>query len=235
MAAEQSMKGFYTALAVVLLAGGVFILSKALLRKPPLTSDTVAPLATGPRGVVIGSDSAPLNVMEFSDFECPYCARFATIQMPDVQQRLIATGKVRWTFMHYPLQNHVKSPTAHLAAACANEQGRFWQMHDLIYQNQDDWVQAGNPEGRLAGYAQRAGLDRARYDQCMATRSAWGTVLADKLLGDSLGIGGTPTFYLNGRLLADVPTVDQLVRIADSVVLAKAATPATRGSRPGAR
>jgi protein-disulfide isomerase len=228
-AAGSSMKGFYTALAVVMLGGGIFILSKAMTSKPALTADFAAPLALGPRGVVEGSDSAVLNVMEFSDFECPYCARFATIQIPDIRQRLIATGKVRWTFMHFPLNGHTKSPIAHLAAACANAQGKFWPMHDMIYQNQDEWVEARNTERALAGYARRVGLDETQYQQCMDQRSAWGRVLADKQLGDSLSVGGTPTFYINGRLIPNVPTADELVQLADS--LGRVAAARTAGHR----
>jgi len=150
--------------------------------------------------VVVGSDSAPVEIMEFSDFECPYCGRFATLSMPDIRARLIEAGRVRWRFVHYPLQGHQKSPTAHLAAACANEQGRFWPLHDLIYQYQGEWTESRDLVGSLADLATRAGLDRARYDACVEERSAWGRVLADKALGDSLGINGTPTFYVNGRV-----------------------------------
>jgi protein-disulfide isomerase len=224
MAAAGSMKSFYIALAAVALGGGIFILSRAMTSTPPLTTETLAPLAVGPRGVVEGSDSAVVHVMEFSDFECPYCARFGTIQMPDIRQRLIATGKVRWTFMHFPLQGHQKSPTAHLAAACANVQGKFWLMHDMIYQNQDEWVESGNPARTLAGYARRIGLDLAPYEQCMDQREAWGTVLADKQLGDSLLVNSTPTFYLNGRMMPGVPTADELAHIADSLALVRATT-----------
>ena len=236
MAAGQSMKGFYTGITVMMVIGGVFIVSKALTRQPPLTIETIAPLAAGPRGIPVGSDSAPVTVMEFSDFECPYCARFATLQMPDVQQRLVATGKVRWVFMHFPLQGHNKSPNAHLASACMQEQGKFWPMHDLIYQNQSEWTESGNPRRALKGYAERAGGDMARYDQCVSSRSAWGAVLADKHLGDSLGIGGTPTFYINGRLFDERQglSVDRLAQIADSLI-AQAATAAAMPRRAGAR
>ncbi len=223
--AGSSMRGFYMALAAVALGGGIFILSQAMNAKPPLTTDTIAPISAGPRGVTEGSDSAVVHVMEFSDFECPYCARFATIQMPDIRQRLIATGKVHWTFVHFPLTGHTKSPLAHLASACANVQGKFWPMHDVIYQNQAEWVESRNPERMLAGYARTVGLDQARYDECMDQRAAWGTVLADKQLGDSLSVGSTPTFYLNGRMMPSVVTADELQQIADSLAAARAATP----------
>jgi len=229
-AAGSSMKGFYTALAAVMLGGGIFILSKSMTAKPPLTSETLAPLSTGPRGVVEGSDSARIQIVEFSDFECPFCARFASVQLPDIRSQLLATGKVRWTFMHYPLQGHTKSPIAHLAAACANRQGKFWPMHDMIYQNQSEWVEARNTERALAEYARRIGLDQAQYSQCMDQRAAWGTVLSDKQLGDSLGVNSTPTFYLNGRMMPGVPSADELVQIADSLgrMAAGSARPAGR-------
>jgi len=235
MAAGRSLTPFYAGLALVAVAGGLVIARASGQRQPPLTSNTVAPLATGPRGVVVGPDSARIEIMEFSDFECPWCARFAVLQMPDVRQRLLSTGRVRWRFVNFPLEGHTKSPYAHLAAACANEQGRFWEMHDLIYQNQEDWVTSGNLEKTIDGYADRAGLDKARYRSCVQERRTWGQVLADKALGDSLGLTGTPTFFLNGRELPDRPaiTVDRLIYLVDSLGSSArgAARAATRPAR----
>src|SRR5260221_581027 len=227
--ASGSMKRFYGALALVAVVGGLVILRAASVKSPPLTTDTVAPLASGPRGVVRGPDSARVEIMEFSDFECPYCGRFAVLSMPDVEQRILSTGRARWRFVHFPLQGHTKSPYAHLAAACANEQGKFWPMHDLIYQNQEDWSVSTSYQQLIDGLAERAGLDKSRYASCISERRAWGQVLADKRLGDSLGLNGTPTFFVNGRELRDVPTVDQLVRIVDSLAPARPA-PAARGA-----
>ena len=233
--AAKPMTPFYGALVVLALVGGLFIWrSTAASRQPPLTSETTAPLAAGPRGVVMGPDSAPVEILEFSDFECPFCGQFANIQIPDVRQRLMPGGKVRWRFMHFPLTGHTKSPYAHLAAACANEQGRFWEMHDAIYAHQEEWVAERNPLGKLRDYARQVGVDPARYDACISERNhAWGRVLADKAMGDSLGVNGTPTFYINGSLWRgnSSPSVDQLIHIADSIAAQKAA-PAARPARP---
>lgn len=224
MAAGKSMTPFYAGLGVVAVVGIALIGRAAMHRSPPPVSlELVTPLASGPRGVVEGSDSAKVEIMEFSDFECPYCARFAVLQLPDVRSRLIATGRVRWRFVHFPLQGHTKSPTAHLAAACANEQGRFWQVHDLLYEHQGDWTEAGDLVGAVSALAIQAGVDRARFDQCMRERSAWGRVLADKALGDSIGINGTPTMFVNGRQIPGVPSFDELRAIVDSVAPAPAA------------
>ena len=229
MAAGKSVTRFYLALAVIAVVGGALIARSAMTKnQPPLTADTVAPLASGPRGVVLGSDSAPVELMEFSDFECPWCARYDVLQMPDIRQRIVSTGRLRIRFVHYPLSIHQKSPFAHLAAACANEQGRFWEMVDLIFGNQDEWVESSNPADVLDGYARRVGLDMGRYRSCMSERREWGRVQADKQLGDSLGVSGTPTFYINGRLWPDAPSADQVLHIVDSIAPVQGAAP----SRP---
>lgn len=228
MAAGRSLTPFYAGLALVAVAGGLVIARASGQRPPPLTTNTVAALASGPRGVVLGSDSAKVEIMEFSDFECPWCARFAVLQMPDVRQRLLPTGRVRWRFVNFPLEGHTKSPYAHLAAACANEQGRFWEMHDLIYQNQEDWVTSNSSERMIDGYADRVGLDKARYQSCVKERRSWGQVLADKAFGDSVGVThGTPTFFFNGREITGTVSVDRLVHMVDSVT--------TAGARPARR
>ena len=234
--AGRSLTPFYWALALVAVGGGIFVARSAANRQPQLTSDTVAPPVTGPRGVVMGPDSAKVEIMEFSDFECPWCGRFAVLQMPDVKARLLTTGRVRWRFVNFPLSGHTKSPYAHLAASCANEQGRFWEMHDLIYQNQEDWVNSTSSERMIDGYSERVGLDPARYASCIKERRTWGQVAADKALGESLHFNGSPTFFVNGRMLPDTlhVTVDVLKRIVDSLAPATAA-PATGAARPPAR
>ncbi len=231
MAAGKSLTPFYIALAVIAVGGGALIAGGAFRKAPPpLTLETVGPLAQGPRGVVAGSDAAPVEVWEFSDFECPYCARFAVLTMPDIRTRLIESGRVRWRFVHYPLTGHTKSPTAHLAAACAGEQERFWPMHDVLYEQQGTWTIARNLVGAVRESAERVGLDMDRYDACMEERgSAWGRVLGDKALGDSLGLAGTPTFYVNGRVWdARSYSFDAFRELVDSLAPLAPAAPAAR-------
>jgi len=216
--AAGKLTPFYIALGVLAVAGAIFIAREMKgPGMPVLDIDARAPVSVGQRGVVFGSDSAPVELLEMSDFECPWCARYAVLQMPDIKQRLVPTGRLRVRFVHFPLAMHRKGPMAHLAAACANEQGRFWQMHDVIFENQQEWI-TGNTARLMRDYAQRIGLDLARYDSCVDEQRAWGQVLADKALGDSLSPGaGTPTFFLNGRLLSGSPTYDDLRRLIDSL------------------
>lgn len=232
--AQGGMKPFYIALAGIAVAGAALIVWQVKGRAParPSLSDAVPVAATGPRGVVVGSDSAPIEITEFSDFECPWCARFAVLVVPDIKSRLVATGKARLRYVHFPLDGHVNSPTAHLAAACANEQGRFWEMHDGIFDIQAEWVPSRRPDRHMRDVARRVGLDLGRYDDCMRQQTPWPQVLADKNLGLQAGVNGTPSFMINGRMLNNAPaTADGWVRLVDSLAAAMAAPAPAAGAR----
>ena len=140
MAAPRPMRAFYLTLGIIAVLGGILIVRQAGLLRPSrsvtetLASAPVAPMTgVAASGHVIGSDSAPVEIVEFADFECPACARFAILDWPEVQQRLLPTGRLKWRFMNFPLQGHTASPPAHLAAGCAGEQGRFFEMMEAIY------------------------------------------------------------------------------------------------------
>ena len=235
--AQGGMKPF------TIVLGGIAVIGVGLIAwqmtggpppRPSLSSAPVAP-AAGPRGVVVGSDSAPVEIAEFADFECPWCARFAILTMQDIKNRLVATGRARLRFVHFPLDMHPNSPTAHLAAACGNEQGRFWQMHDGIYDVQADLVASRRPDRTMREVARRVGLDLGRYDSCMREQRAWPQVMADKNFGLEAGVNGTPSFLINGRMLADgqVPrTGDEWVRLVDSLAAAAAAVTPPAARRP---
>jgi protein-disulfide isomerase len=236
MALPRQMKMFYFALGVVLVVG-VFLIVRQVSRRgqPGPVTETVpsaqlTPVAPGSLGHVLGSDSAPVEIVEFADFECPACARFAILQFPYVYERLIATGRVRWRFMDFPLQGHTNSPTAHLATACADEQGKFFQMMDLIFNRQNDWAFESRPDRPIRDFARSIGLDLGRYDSCMETRRAQPMVDADYREGERLGVDQTPTFIVNGRMWPTVPDYDQIKAIVDSLAPV-GGTPAAPGRR----
>jgi protein-disulfide isomerase len=176
-----------------------------------------------PKGVVAGPDSAPVSITEYADFECPACARFAVLTMPDVLQRLVPTGKVRWQFLDFPLSQHANSPLAHVTAACAAAQGKFWDMSYAMYEHQDDWFADKDPEGKFLSYARAVGLDVDSLKVCIAQRRPWPQIEANRCSGEKLRIDGTPTFFVNGRQLAGIPAYDDLARIVDSVAAARTA------------
>ena len=231
--AGRSLKVFYIALSVIAVAGIALILHAATSRAgaPLVMADCSGPPlgAVQPTGHVLGPDSAPVQIDEYSDFECPFCARFAIVTMPDVRQRLIPTGKVRWRFMDYPLQQHENSPLAHVAASCAAEQGKFWEMEYALYDHQNAWVDERRPEGKFLDYARQIGLDADSFQVCEREQRPWPQIEASRCLGDKLGVEGTPTFFVNGHKLED-PTLayDDLTRMVDSASAAAAARPAAK-------
>src|SRR2546425_7447588 len=171
----------------------------------------------GFRGFSLGADAASVEVTEYSDFECPFCASFATVQMPVIRQQLIATGKVRWRYRDFPLPTHQYSRYAALAAQCAGEQGKFWEMHDQLFGNHQ-WAQTGkNPRSLFRDFAKAVGVDLDKYDACMDGQRYAGRIQASLQQGEALGVGGTPTFFVNGKRYDGHPTSDAFKSRVDSL------------------
>ena len=217
------MKGFYAALIVVCVAGGAWLFYASQHRAARTTAAPApAPVVTDTfPGYALGSPTAPVTIAEYSDFECPYCAGFAAVQMPEVRSQLIATGKVHWRFRDFPLPSHQYSQTAALAAQCAGEQGKFWEMHDQIFTHHE-WAQTGkDPSGLFRDFGKAIGLDLDRYQACVDSRRYAGRIEASRQEGVALGVTGTPTFFLNGVRFQGRPTSDALKAMTDSLIAAR--------------
>ena len=196
------MNRFYVVLVgvAVVLASGTFTMLKSGSGAP--AAATGAPPSVvddGFRGYTLGSDSAPVEITEYLDFECPVCATFAVIQMPTIKEQLVNTGKVRWRYRDFPLPIHKYSRFSAHAAQCAGAQGKFFEMHDqLFYHHQ--WAQTGrDPSALFRSLAKDAGVDLTAYDQCMeagryAPRIEFSRQEGDQLVGD-----GTPPFFPTGK------------------------------------
>lgn len=212
------MRRFYILLGAVAVAGVVALWTAARGGSASRPANLAAtPASDGFAGFTLGSDSAPVEIVEFSDFECPFCAQFAAVQMPTVRAQLIETGRVRWRFRDFPLPSHRFARFAAHAAQCAGEQGRFWPMHDQLFFNHG-WAQTGRDPARLfRELGQAAGLDAAAYDACMASGRHAGRIEASRLEGERLGVRGTPTFFVGGRLYSGGQNSDQLKRLVDSL------------------
>jgi protein-disulfide isomerase len=226
MAASASgMNRFYLLLGAIALAGiaalvyqvkrprGVSIPANVTV----LTADTA-----GFRGYLMGSDSAKVEVSEYADYQCPFCADFATVQFPAVRQQLIQTGLVRWRFRDFPLNMHSHSRVAAHAAACADEQGKFWEMHTTIFDYQSEWSPLRDASGRFKSYAQQLGLDVGKYDACMSSAKYAGRIQASLDEGTRLGVNGTPTFLIGGRLYTDRASTSDSIRALVMSLLPKA-------------
>ena len=219
------MRGFYAALVVVCAVGAAWLAYGARHKTGSgLGANAPVPVAAadGFKGFTLGSDSAPIEITEYSDFECPWCAAFAAVQMPVVKEQLITTGKVRWRYREFPLSVHKYSRLAALAGECAGEQGKFWDMHDHLF-DQHQWADAdADPTAVFHGFAKDMGLDLAKYDACVSSQRYAGRVEASYEEGEARGVQGTPTFFIDGRKYAGRATSDALRALVDSLLAAHA-------------
>ena len=148
----------------------------------------------GDKGPALGPDTAAITIVEFSDFECPFCSRVN----PALEKlRETYPDDVRVAFKHFPLKFHKQAMGAHKASIAAADQGKFWEMHDLIFANRDKLDPAS-----LRAHAESIGLDMAKYDAAIASPELEKRVQDDVAQGQSLGVRGTPSFFINGRMLS---------------------------------
>ena len=139
---------------------------------------------------VMGSPLAKVALVEFSDFQCPYCGRFAQETLPALKAKYVDTGLVRFVFRHNPIPVHTRAQPAAEAAECAGRQGHFWGMHDRLFEDPTELE-----ESNLADYAKSLDLDLSAFDGCRAG-GAREPVLRDAELARSLSLRGTPTFLI---------------------------------------
>ena len=220
MAATPGMKRFYAILAGVAVLGlGAlgFLLSRPRVSSIP-ANVTIQPADTaGFRGYIKGSQSAPVEITEYADYQCPFCQTFATLQMPAIDERLIKTGRVRWRYRDFPLQQHQFARLAAHSAACADEQGKYWEQHERIYEGQAEWSAARDAGDYFRAYAQAVGLDPGKYDQCMESGRYAGRIQASYEEGAQAGVSSTPTLLVGNRLYRGRIDSDAIRRLVDSL------------------
>jgi len=159
---------------------------------------------------ILGEEDAPVTMVEFSDFQCPYCARFFEQTFPQLKENYIKTGKVKLAFRHLPLSFHQYAQKTAEASECANEQGKFWEYHDLLFDNQPNFSRDD-----LVAYARQLELNidgENGFAACLDARAKTDVVRADMRAGDERGVQGTPTFFLNGEPVADWSNLKDIIQ-----------------------
>lgn len=170
------------------------------MRTPPTAGNTPAPTSAGLKTGIdlvvsgrpaMGADAATVTLVEFSDFQCPFCGRYVRETLPQIKAAYVDTGKLRYVFRHYPIPSlHPEAVGSARAADCAQAQGRFWPMHDRLFANPRDHTAAN-----LAEHAKAAGLTMSSYSTCMSAETR--KVVAEDLeAGLGGGVGGTPAFFI---------------------------------------
>ena len=195
-----------------LLAAGLSLAASGAVSKPAPDG----PAAT-PHRVSVSTDddpargplSAPVTIIEFSDYQCPFCAR-----VEDAVDRILENyqGKVRFVFRDFPSpQIHAYAMKAAEAAACANEQGKFWEYHDALYADQS---KLAVPE--LLATAGRLGLDGGTFQRCLQSDKFTSEVNKDMEDGIKAGVNGTPSFFINGILIAGAQRYEKFAEVIDA-------------------
>ncbi len=140
----------------------------------------------------LGEKTAPVTLIEFSDYQCPYCKRNATTVMPELQKTYIDTGKLRFVMREMPIPNlHPRAEAAAVAVLCAGDQGNYWGMHDALFNDQK-----ANKDEDFKAMANSIGLDATAFDSCVTSKKFDAQIKADQAEGQKLGISGTPSFVL---------------------------------------
>jgi protein-disulfide isomerase len=179
----------------------------ALTGEPPIVAEPAAPVpAPTPAAIiptddarVLGDSDAPVTIVEFSDYQCPYCARHVEETWPKLRAEFVEAGRVRYVFKDFPLASiHPQASKAHEAARCAGEQGAYWTMHDWLFARQSEWAGRSNHAAIFKEYAAELDLETADFEACLDS-GRWASVVdADLAEGTNLGVQGTPTFFIDG-------------------------------------
>lgn len=199
---REKAEGAVDSVIGALLKGARFERRLPDVRSPPVA---VEPSEGTP---VKGKAGAKVRVVEFADFECPYCSRAA-----DTMKELAVRygDRVEFSYRHFPLRSiHPKAQRASEIAVCAAEQGRFWEAHDALYAHQD-----ALDEPSAKKFVTEAGVDAARLEECLASARAAARVDEDVKKGEEAGIEGTPSFFINGRAFTGNPNVSGLSQAID--------------------
>ena len=146
-----------------------------------------------------GSATAPIVMVDFSDFGCPYCGSHARQTLPSLEREFIATGKVFYKYVPLVMGMFPNGNTAARAAECAADEGKFWPMHDRLYAGQQEWRKNGTPTPIYQRYAQDLGIDAARFAACLADGHTEGRTRKASGVAQSLGIRATPTFTIDAQ------------------------------------
>ena len=169
-----------------------------------------------------GRADAPVVVYEMADFQCPACRLFNLQTMPLIEREYIETGKVRWVYVHFPLTSlHANAAAAAELATCAARQGKFWRLHDLLYDHQEEWAALAEPTSFFQALSDSVGMDRTRLAACVAGNTARGEVAADAARAVRSGARSTPSFYIEGGLLKGAAPIAVFRQVLDSIYRSK--------------
>ncbi len=152
----------------------------------------------------MGNANAKVTIVEFSDFQCPFCESFFTDTLSQLKEKYVDTGKVQFYYRHFPLTSiHPNAQTAALASECANGQNKFWEYHDVLFKNLDTWSPQtlSDATNSFVEYAGQLGMSTDEFKSCLESERHKKGIEDDMAAGDKAQVGGTPAFFINGKRL----------------------------------
>lgn len=163
----------------------------------------------------LGNKDAPITIVEFSDFQCPFCKRFHEQTLEQIKSQYIDTGKVKFVYRDFPLESiHSQAKPAAMAAECAREQNKFWEYHDILFERQQIWSNSGITEFKK--YAQELGLNAKKFDECFDSGKYNDEVIKD--MNDAVAAGGrgTPYFIVGNQPVSGAQPFEAFKAVIDS-------------------
>lgn len=165
---------------------------------------------SGGGDAVLGDKNAPVEIIEFSDYECPFCTRFYTNTLPQLKREYIDTGKAKLIYRDFPLDFHANAQKAAEAAECAGDEGKYYEMHDKLF---EEGVSGG--VSAFKQYAKDIGLDTVNFDACLDSGKHASEVQKDFQDGQKAGVSGTPSFFINGKQLVGAQPFEAFKQIIE--------------------
>jgi protein-disulfide isomerase len=185
-------------------------------------TDSISTMAD--RGRIRGAASAPVWLIEISDFQCPYCKRWHDEVFAIIDKEYVQTGKVRLAYLNYPLTSvHANARAASEAAMCASVQGKFWELHESLFATQPAWESQKDPLPTFDSLAVAARADPVQWRSCMASHATMKLIDADRDRSSRAGVQSTPSFFIGDRALTGAYPADSFRVVIDQALL-KAAT-----------
>jgi protein-disulfide isomerase len=187
----------------------------AAMAAVPVVSQTAFSLREANRQ---GDSRAPITIVEFSDFQCPFCRRAFDQILPQVIKDYVAAGKASIVYKHSAFLGQ-ESIWAAQASECAADQGKFWDFHNLLFTRQNGENQGAFTQAKLIGFASELKLDMARFEPCLTGGETLARVQADAQEGRTAGVTGTPMFFINGQLFAGARPYDQFRAVIEGLLV----------------
>ncbi len=173
-----------------------------------------------------GKPDAPVTFKEFSDFQCPYCGRYVQTTEPQIRDEYVKSGKVKYIFKNFPLMSiHPQAKLAAEAALCAGVQGKFWPMHDVLFERQHDWSGKADAQDVFVRMAEELKLDVDKFKECLDAHPFEQRIQLDIQEGVAHGVRGTPAFVINGWFVSGAQDIDTFREVIEKALQGEVPTP----------